>query len=164
MIKLIRTIQERYYSLDEWKIQLNIYGGEPLLAINEIAYLSNMMPKYTFVIVTNGSLIDKNIDKILRIYNQNHRLQFNVSYDYCMQNQTRQANTYDLIRNNIKLLDTYGIYTHTITTFTAQNITRFYDVVVDWDNMRNELRNDRFNLRYNIDDNLVSFHIRCCNG
>ena len=157
MVKIIKEIQERYYDLNEWKIQLNIYGGEPLLTLDEIKYMAKEMEDYTFVIVTNGSLIEENMDKILKIRNKlGTDLKFNVSYDYTLQNITRKKNTYDLVRNNIKLLDEYGIYVHTISTFTAENILSFYDNIIDWNNLRNELNNANFNFRYNIDDNLVS--------
>ncbi len=133
-----------------------VYGGEPLLYTDIIEKLF-LKTKLKLGIITNGILIDKKIDWIKHFNKEtNNKLRFSVSYDYFLQDNHRMEHTYDIIRNNILLLDENNIPFDTITVFPKGDIPLFYDTYMDYIDLKNKLINNKIEFKFNIDRANVS--------
>jgi radical SAM protein with 4Fe4S-binding SPASM domain len=115
-------------------VRINFFGGEPLLKVDTInEFISLLQDKVSYCIITNGFLLDTIVDKLL-YWNDisNKKLNIIVSYDYFLQNETRCANTYNKVRNNIKLLHDIGLDVSTITVFPRNRLNVFYETYKDF--------------------------------
>lgn len=135
------------------KIRLYFYGGEPLLHIDVIeSFITRFCnnEKVSFDITTNGTLIDKYIDRLVLFKQKtNNRLGIAVSYDYSLQDVNRQEGTYKLIRDNILLIHKNNIKVSTITVFTKESLQYFDKVVLDFLKLRRQI--PYLKLVFNID-------------
>ena len=149
---IIRTTDYMKYVMKKHpncNFHTTMYGGEPLLYTDIIEKLYDNCPIKP-VIVTNGILINKKLDWILDFQKKtNYTLFICVSYDYSLQNVHRQDNTYDIVRNNIKLLYKYNVPFRTITVFPRGDLPLIYDVYMDFLKLRKEI--PKLKLSFNID-------------
>ena len=142
----MKYVMERY---PNYIFHTTMYGGEPLLYTDIIEELYDRCPIKP-VIVTNGILIDKKFDWIKNFQLKTHRSLFIcVSYDYSLQNVHRQDNTYDIVRNNIRLLYQNDIPFRTITVFPRGDLPLIYDVYMDYLELLKEI--PTLKLSFNID-------------
>lgn len=136
---------------DAEELVLCFYGGEPLLYLDIIEKIINNFindKRVNFNIITNGSLIKENINKLIDIQNNiEDRLNIRVSYDYYLQDN-RKENTYDLVRNNILLLNKNNINVKTLTVLTPKDFENIDNIFNDFYNLYK--KNNSLKLRFNI--------------
>lgn len=113
---------------------INFYGGEPLLAYDQIRYVvsyirekNRRLKKHVqFSMTTNGSLID---DQILKFLNQ-HKFLLTVSFDGLAQDISRKSDSFEHIVSIIKKilkypdieLETNSVFTPTTVAHLSQSI------------------------------------------
>ena len=119
---------ERYPS-----VTLTEFGGEPLVYIDVWEklidrYVGN--PKIRWNFITNGMLLPKCWD-VLRVIPKN-KLSMSISYDYSLQDETRQAGTYEPVREIIKEYSPRAQSFKTVTVFTADTLPRIGEVFQDY--------------------------------
>lgn len=107
IIEYVKYLKKTILTSEEDYISLTYYGGEPLLNLDLIERMATALRgeqvKYSFA--TNGYLVKEKLDQILRIKQlSNNKMVFGFSYDFYLQDKNRKANTYKLIRDNIKLI------------------------------------------------------------
>ena len=121
---------ERYPS-----VTLTEFGGEPLIYIDVWEKLINRYvgnPKIRWNFITNGMLLPKCWD-ILRVIPKN-KLSMSISYDYSLQDETRQAGTYEPVREIIKEYSTFftkGSGEKAFNFFFCDDIGNDFDVAMD---------------------------------
>ena len=106
--KIIDFVKNKYSTIDSLGVVW--YGGEPLLALNIVKYLSSELQKhvkkYSAFMVTNGFLLDKLIDTIVEL--KISGLQITLDGTNKTHNQTRHLKngkgTFDKILSNIDAL------------------------------------------------------------
>lgn len=140
-----------YYVTSTSRVKLTFYGGEPLCYINFVRAIFDRY-RYTnnvhFCLVTNGSLLLQNKDLFSNI--SKDRILLCISYDYCLQNSTRKANSYESIRNVIRHFGAEGFKLKTITVITASTLPKIADVYLDYLKLLNENYDNVFG-RVNLD-------------
>ena len=105
-IEYIDYLKKKIFTPDDI-ISLTFYGGEPLLNLDLIEKIAIVhgSDRVKYSIASNGYLVKEKLDQILRINElSNNKLIFGFSYDFFLQDKNRKANTYQKIRDNIKLL------------------------------------------------------------
>ena len=132
------------------KLEIGIYGGEPLLQLDKIERFirSTSTISNRYIITTNGTMVEECADILKRLAKYN-KVQFNVSYDYALQDTMRCAGTYDTVRNGIRWLYNEGLCRRTTAVFTYDTIYKFSDVFMDFVELRKEL--PELILTFNID-------------
>lgn len=153
----IKTIKNFHNNLkDNQRLQISIYGGESLYKPKLVDYLIYNLNGYniTYCFVTNGSLIRKNFQYILkwRAFT-NNKIAFSISYDYCLQNQNRNNNTEQLIKDNIKLLNRFNIKFSTNSVIPLKDIERIPDVYQSYLQLSNEI-NNHYQFKFQFDRNI----------
>ncbi len=117
---IVDFVIERYKENNFKKLKVNWYGGEPLLAINEIEEISKLLIEfseknnieYTARMVTNGSLINENIIEILKSIKVKD---IQITIDGLKENHDKRRiskdgkSTFDLIISNTKKAIKSGI-------------------------------------------------------
>lgn len=125
----------------DMKMRICFFGGEPLLYMDNInTAMENLLDTDAlFNIVTNGSLITQKSD-LFQHWKEivGDRLLVNVSYDYSEQETFRQKGSYETVRNGIRFLMENGIPVRTITVVSADNIEKFPEIFVDYQNLQQE--------------------------
>ena len=125
----------------DMKMRICFFGGEPLLYTDNInTAMENLLDTDAlFNIVTNGSLITQKSD-LFQHWKEivGDRLLVNVSYDYSEQETFRQKGSYETVRNGIRFLMENGIPVRTITVVSADNIEKFPEIFVDYQNLQQE--------------------------
>lgn len=110
------------------KSQLRFFGGEPLLQFNLIKKIVKRYPNHTYSIVTNGSLLTKEIARFL----SENNFSVGLSYDgYGWQEKNRVS-----LRNNsqkdferaVNLLSKANAYIGVSTVLTKESIPYLYDI------------------------------------
>ena len=130
---------------------LNFWGGEPLLHTKQMLlflehFCSN--PRIKFMMITNGSLIHKHKDMLLKYH---HKFMIQVSYDFepCNSKNRTTWDTSEKIRENMLWLDeNYFNWWIKTTMFTHDLSTSLYDTYMDFVSFRSKLRNT--NITMNI--------------
>lgn len=123
------------------KVHVPFFGGEPLLYLDNIDFVIKNLVDTDISMgpVTNGSLIMKNCDAFKYWHNIiGDRLLVNVSYDYSEQEKTRQAGSYETVRNSIRFLAENRIKTCTITVVSASNIDKLPEILSDFMKLQEE--------------------------
>lgn len=102
-------------------------GGESLLYMDKMLHFARLVKDdiYCFTTVTNGSLIRQKLPQLLEM-KKLAAMVFEpiVSYDFCFQNMTRQAGSYQTVRDNIYLLYARGFPTVCISVFDRDTLPR----------------------------------------
>jgi sulfatase maturation enzyme AslB (radical SAM superfamily) len=137
-------------------IGTTIYGGEPFSHIDTLVPYVEKLSSFIngVVIVTNGlQIIDysdeiKYMKKIL-----GDRLSISVSYNFSLQDETRQCGTYETVRNSIRWLCSEGFYVNSPVVFTPKTIHKIGEVFDDFMNLYNDTGgSNRLTYNYYKDD------------
>jgi len=106
---------------------INFYGGEPLLAVEQIKELTgyihqknkNLKKKIQYSITSNGSRINEDV---LQFFNQNKFI-FMLSFDGIAQNVARKEESFDHVCSAlVKLLECPDIILETNSVFTSKTV------------------------------------------
>lgn len=147
-------------------ILVPVYGGEPFLRMSDLQTFIRSIDPYIWGVnlITNGSLVPENIAVLAQMRAENQAtIITNVSYDYALQNETRESDSYETVRNGIRLLYKNNFTRRTISVFTAKDIHRIDEVFFDFISLREELPElcavfniDRFGPSFeSVDDNAL---------
>ena len=125
-------------------VSTTIFGGEPLIHMDTLIPYVEKLSKFVqgVTVVTNGLQVLKYTDEILymrKILNNN--LNIFVSYNFSLQNETRQDGTYERIRDSIRWLCSQGFLVNCPVVFTPSNIHKIGEVFDDFMNLRKETNN-----------------------
>ncbi len=123
-----------FFSFLAEECTINFYGGEPLLAVDQIRHaVSSIVEKnkrlkkhILFSMTTNGSLID---DDILKFLNQ-HKFLLTVSFDGLAQDISKKRDSFDqtvakikeLLKYSYIDLETNSVFTPTTVGYLSQSI------------------------------------------
>ena len=141
------------------KVCATIYGGEPFVYINTLSHFINEIAPFIsgVVIVSNGLEINRYKNEILNLRNVlNGKLRISISYNFSLQNETRQENTYDKVRDNIRWLANQGFEVNSPVVFTPKTIHRIGEVFDDFVELRNECKSNRLTWNYYKDETSMS--------
>ena len=143
----------KFKKYPDYKFRIAIFGGEPLMQIDTLeAFIRSVSnAAYMITFTTNGALVEKYKDRLLRLRNicRGCILKVCVSYDFCNQNETRQAGSYDTVRDAIRWLYHNKMLAKTNTVFSMKNFHSMDDVFFDYVDLANELPGLRCS--FNID-------------
>lgn len=126
-------------------LSVQFYGGEPLLYFDQIKQIiagaRNAANVYN--IVTNGSLITEHTSELANLKSAatdslGTELMCSVSYDFTFQNENRQADTYDMVRDAIRWLYGQNMLRKTITVLDKNTLPRIDEVFFDFIALREE--------------------------
>ena len=136
---------------------ISIFGGEPFLYIDKLIYLIETVSPYMgqVNIISNGLNIHKYLNELIYIRKIVKNLNISISYNFTLQDSTRQANTYIPIRNNIKLLYNNNFLVRCNTVFTPSTICDIGKVCDDFILLREEVPSCRLIWNYYKDDNSI---------
>ena len=140
LAEYIAWLKEHVYADKE--LFVRFYGGEPFLYMDKIQSFVRAADPYLWGVslITNGSLVKNNIAALTQMRADNQaNILTNVSYDYALQNETRNADSYEEVRAGIRLLYKNDFTRRTISTFAAKNIHRINEVFFDFVALREEL-------------------------
>lgn len=129
-----------------------IYGGEPFVHTDTLVPFVLQLSKFAsgVSIVTNGletRRYEKEIDLMKREMRDN-ALNLSVSYNFTLQDETRQEGTYERVRDSIRFLCSKGYWVNSPVVFTPDNIHRIGEVFDDFMALRAET-NGMNRLTYN---------------
>lgn len=123
--KVIKFID--YYLTTTKTVKVTFFGGEPLCYPEFVKTLIDHyknQPRVWFMLVTNGSLIEKHKDWLYSL--DPEKIKFSISFDYVLQNETRGKDSYDKVRQAIIDTVSRGYWVKTITTIDSDHI---YDAI-----------------------------------
>lgn len=104
-VDYIASVIQNHPSLEE--IHFDLIGGEPLLVVDSIAYLIKLMRPFsdkrvTYLIETNGTLFDINVQNILREVNATIHITLTPKEDHDMMRPfPGPISSYDMILSNL---------------------------------------------------------------
>lgn len=116
-------------------IQSGIYGGEPLLYMDKVLYHAETIAPFAKVLMlsSNGLLVQKYAAELKELYRMFDTFYVNVSYNYALQNETRQEGTYDAVRDAIRFLcSELGWHVTSTVVLTADTLHRVDEVFDDF--------------------------------
>ena len=126
-------------------------GGESLLYMDKMLHFAKLVKDdiACFTTVTNGSLIRQKLPHLLEM-KKLAPMVFEpiVSYDFCFQNMTRQAGSYQTIRDNIYLLYARGFPTVCISVFDRDTLPRIDEWFDDFLRMLEDV--PTLNVKFNL--------------
>lgn len=131
-------------------VSTTIFGGEPFVHIDTLVPYIEKLSSFVegAVIVTNGLQVSKYADEILYMKKLIPSLEIYVSYNFSLQDETRQEGTYEKVRDSIRWLCSKGFYVNSPVVFTPSNIHRIGEVFDDFMKLRKET-NGRNRATYN---------------
>lgn len=144
--KVIKFID--YYLSTTETVKVTFFGGEPLCYPEFVKTLIDHYkdePRVWFMLVTNGSLIDKHKDWLFKL--DKEKVKFSISYDYCWQNSNREDGTYKTVRQAIIDTVNAGYWVKTITVINSDHINKCISLLNDYTNLQNQVK---WKLRGNI--------------
>lgn len=117
-----------------------IYGGEPLLQLDKIKYFIQKTQRFVdgYTIITNGYLVDECKEQLLELRKLHSGFTLNVSFDFVLQDENRQKNSYDVVKKNIKWLYDNNLCNRVITTFSYSNVYRINEVYDDFKTLQKD--------------------------
>ncbi len=108
--------------------ELRFFGGEPLLNFGLIERLVDRYPQHQYSLVTNGSLVTKEVAEYL----VHHKFNVGMSYDgRCSQRENRLALLGDSMtdfQRAMRLLSAAGLAVGVSTVITKEHIEHLYDI------------------------------------
>lgn len=124
-------------------ITATVYGGEPFLHLDTLVpFVLRIADMVTGVsLVTNGLEVkryEKEIDQMAAALKGPWGLRMSVSYNFSLQDETRQEGTYERIRDSIRFLCAKGFEVTSPVVFTPDNIHRIGEVFDDFVALRKE--------------------------
>ena len=134
-------------------IVINFWGGEPLLHTKQmIQFLKKFFehPRIKFMMITNGSLINKHKDLLLKY---RKKLMIQVSYDFepCNSKNRTTENMSELIRQNMLWLDDNHFNWWIKSTMFTHDISLLYDTYMDFISFRNKMKNTNITMNITLD-------------
>jgi sulfatase maturation enzyme AslB (radical SAM superfamily) len=121
-----------FYPFFKKETDIVFYGGEPLLAFDNIKYAVSLLheksqtggKKFTFYLTTNGSLIDENI---LDFFHR-HRFDIMLSFDGLAHEKNRKTGAMPFMLELVKRIPTYpGIAFSVNSVFTPETAGGFFE-------------------------------------
>lgn len=119
-----------------YDVSASVYGGESLLYLDKIMHFAERISPFAehMVVVSNGLHVQRygaELQELRKLFNGN--FQVNVSYNFSMQDDTRQAGTYEIVRDSIRYLcNELGWHLQSTMVFTPATLHRMYEVFMDW--------------------------------
>lgn len=137
---------------------VTIFGGEPFLYIDNLIYLAEKVAPYiiSMNIISNGLNIHRYLTEINYIRDKVKNLRISISYNFTLQDSTRQADTYIPIRNNIKLLNKNNFAITCNTVFTPKTVHHIGKVCDDFISLKEDIPSCKFVWNYYKDDTPIS--------
>ena len=132
-----------------------IYGGEPFVHLPSLMhFIKEIAPFINGVsIVSNGLNLQKYKKEILKMRDLlGSRLSISVSYNFSLQDETRQAGTYGKVRDSIRWLSSQGFKVNSPVVFAPTTIHRIGEVFDDFCELHNECKTNRLTWNYFKDD------------
>lgn len=121
-----------------------VYGGEPFLYFDRLVpFLLELKGTiHIFSLTTNGSMIKARLPELLQLQQAlGGGLHINVSYDFTHQDKTRQAGTYQSVRDSVLLLDAHGFHVTCNTVLDRYTLPRIDETVRDFFALRQQCSN-----------------------
>ncbi len=147
----------------DYKFIVVIYGGEPLLQLDKVEEFikrTKISIEY-YGIVTNAYLVNVYKEELLHLCNVYKNIRIDASFDFVFQNETRQKDSYERVRENIQWMYANGMCKRIITTFSMKNFHRIHEVYEDFKKLQETCPNikcvfniDRFGT-LNIDEEKI---------
>lgn len=119
------TLLERFCAKDQECI-LTFYGGEPLLRIEDIKTIMDLVNAKRFMIQTNGLFLDKLESKYV---NRFHTILVSIDGNETITNHYRGENTYRKIIDNLKLIKKNNFQGELIARMTVMEKTDIFKQV-----------------------------------
>lgn len=123
-------------------VKVSIFGGEPLVHLDTLVPFIHELSSFADYaeIVTNGLGVQQHeaeIDEMQSAMGVG-RFSVAVSYNFTLQDETRQAGTYEKIRDSIRLLCSKGYFVNSPVVFTPDTIHRIGEMFDDFMALRRE--------------------------
>lgn len=141
-------------------ISVQFYGGEPMLHFDRVAQIvaGAREAADVFCIVTNGSLVERHRAGLLNLADVcGGKLRASVSYDFTFQNDKRQADSYDSVRDAIRLLHGKNMLRKVITVFSRDTLPRMDEAFFDFIALREECPGLRCGYNLDLSGDLADF-------
>lgn len=125
---------------DHESIHITWYGGEPLLALDKISHISNLLKslfdkeKISEGLITNGTYLDKKTREILKdalVTRLQITIDGNKSYHDARRYTYQKEGTYDTIINNVKEAVDEGFMIGIRVNIEPENVYAYRDVIND---------------------------------
>lgn len=141
-----------------WMYSVSAFGGETLLYLDplyEFAKASkNDISELT--ITSNGTLVKSKTSSLLNFKKLlGPAFTIIISYDFCHQNQYRQANTYDSVRDSLRLLSGRKFSTICITVFDGETLPLAWERFQDFLQLLEEI--PTLQVKFNLSRNVGAF-------
>ena len=156
VIEYIQHLKETLLKPDDY-LSLTFYGGEPLLNLDLIEDIAKVHKgnQVKYSIASNGYLVKEKLDQILRIKKlSNNKMIFGFSYDFYLQDKNRKENTYQLIRDNIKLIYKFKISTIIVACIPYGDLKDFDKVFFDALELKRQY--PKIEMTFNVDRSKTS--------
>ena len=128
--EFIKYMKNNCYKDD--RLLLKIYGGEPLIYMNELVTLIPLflrnVPEVT--ITTNGSLVRQNIDNFNKLRSLASKVDIGVSFDFMAQLENRSYEHYDDCLYGLKWLYEHH-FCSTVLSVITPNTIEHMDILFD---------------------------------
>ena len=146
---LIKHMKDNYYK-DNYLV-VKFFGGEPLLYTDEIVAMTPLFLKNVdlVTVTTNGSLVEKNIDKLSKLKLIADKVEFAVSFDFISQKENRNSETYNDCLNGLKWLYENNFCDTVLTVITPKNIEEIDKIFLEFIKFKKDL--PKLKLRYSLD-------------
>lgn len=117
-------------------VTATIYGGEPFVHLDTLVPFVQELSGFAsgVSIVTNGlntRTFEPEIDAMKAAMGSN-TLKLSVSYNFSLQDETRQSGTYEHVRDSIRWLCSKGYFINSPVVFTPDNVHRIGEVFDDF--------------------------------
>ena len=132
IFKFINNFKKEHAEIND--IDLMLFGGEPLLneSVCNILFDVALENKYNIVLITNGLLIDKYIDKLVILDRNNLLKSLQISYDGNPIHDLYRCNTSKKVLDSIKLCRDNNIKNLCIkSTLPLDGFQYMYDCYID---------------------------------
>lgn len=112
-------------------IYINFFGGEPLLGIDSIKYITNSLNKYkniTYGIITNGILLENNIN-FFKQYKDKFSIQ--ISYDGNPNHDANRNNSSKQVKKAIDLVAKNKLHYYIHSVIRPKDFCHLYEAYMD---------------------------------
>lgn len=155
-IEYIQYLKETLLQPEDY-LSLTFYGGEPLLNLDLIEDIAKVhrSSQVKYSIASNGYLVKEKLDQILKLKAlSNNKMIFGFSYDFYLQDKNRKENTYQLIRDNIKLIYKLQIPTIIVACIPYGDLKDFDKVFFDALDIKQKY--PKIDIAFNVDRSKTS--------
>lgn len=114
------------------KIELRLAGGEPTLVLDKAKFLLDKLysgidkqkTKLEVVLLSNGTLVTNKLIRFLKQYGVGISISldgFGAAHDLCRKRKKSESGTWELIKENISILKSNGVYPYILATISEQS-------------------------------------------